>query len=933
MRSKGRNFLRAVRACDYDVICLTETWWKDGIFSHEYFDDRFLVLRRDRCPSTYNSTGDDDDIRGGGVCIAIRKSPNYNVIHQIKWQCNNIEDLWVSIIPHHGKALHINCSYIPGITPVLVFDSFLSNLTDRIISLSDSDVIVLGDQNVPEFLNENLPKGSKVDSLNDFMDICGISQFNLCSNQVNGNILDLVFSNNFISVKKSSELLVKPDIFHPPLYIEKSFEVPKVPDKIKVFRRWKSADWAAIRRELYCIHWNVHLNCALNVNDLVDTFYDIVTDVLNRHCPLVVRKIKNSKPFLSVESKRLLRKKRQAFGRWHRSQLPEDYNIFCKLQTLCDKSLAYDTRNEISKIEKGLQSNPKKFWSFVNNRKSNGAGVADFVTLDESVADNKEDAANLFATHFSSVYSCESVPSCPPTSDLLGEAWNSVEVTPDTVFNKLSRLNINKGAGPDGFPPLFFKKCAKPLVFPLVAIYNASLKQGVMPQKWKLAYVVPIHKSGSQNDVRNYRPISKLSVIAKILDSIIADEVSERFKDIISTKQHGFFKRRSTVTNLASYTAKLQRCILSGGQLDVVYTDFSKAFDKVLHDVLINKLSHHGIGGTLLLWFKSYLKGRKQRVQLGDALSRIIDVTSSIVQGSHLGPILFCIFINDLANMIDIDFNCFADDVKLFTEVNDASDSLKLQTALNKLAEFSRVNGLVLNVDKCFVASFTRRTRRFICVDYRLDNKVLHRQHEMKDLGVVYDSKCTFLPHIEYSCKKAKRVLGFIMRNSKDFSNVKTVTTLYSSLVRSHLEYASIIWSPLAKVRIAQIEKVQHKFLIFIARKFFNISFACINYKDLLHKLSMDTLETRRVFIDVCFVVKSFRGLIDSQSFLHYFNFHIPSRRTRNLQVFKNSNFDSFLDRLMKNFNNYCNDYDTLINNCSIDSIKNYVKSKLQSGS
>jgi Reverse transcriptase (RNA-dependent DNA polymerase) len=134
-------------------------------------------------------------------------------------------------------------------------------------------------------------------------------------------------------------------------------------------------------------------------------------------------------------------------------------------------------------------------------------------------------------------------------------------------------------------------------------IFNESLRSGLFPHKWKLAHVVPIHKDGSQHDVRNYRPISKLSIPAKIFDNILADEVSERFENIIIPNQHGFFRRRSTVTNLASYTEKLQRCVDSGGQTDVIYTDFSKAFDKVSHVKLLEKLRRAGIGGTMLRLF------------------------------------------------------------------------------------------------------------------------------------------------------------------------------------------------------------------------------------------------------------------------------------------------------------------------------------------
>jgi hypothetical protein len=125
------------------------------------------------------------------------------------------------------------------------------------------------------------------------------------------------------------------------------------------------------------------------------------------------------------------------------------------------------------------------------------------------------------------------------------------------------------------------------------------------------------------------RPISKLSVVSKVLESIVTDFLFDNFKNVIIPEQHGFFKSRSTVTNLLSYTETLQRNVDRATQTDVIYTDFSKAFDKVCHRTLINKLKNSGIHGTLLQWIESYLTNRSQRVQLKNCLSKSIPVPSS----------------------------------------------------------------------------------------------------------------------------------------------------------------------------------------------------------------------------------------------------------------------------------------------------------------
>lgn len=295
-----------------------------------------------------------------------------------------------------------------------------------------------------------------------------------------------------------------------------------------------------------------------------------------------------------------------------------------------------------------------------------------------------------------------------------------------------------------------------------------------MPKKLKHSHIVPIHKSGSLNDVKNYRPIAKLSIIAKLIDPLMADELFMHFSHLISPNQHGFFKKRSTVTNLMAYTDKIQQCLEDGGQVDVIYTDFSKAFDKVNHQLLLDKLDSLGVGGSILQWFRSYLTDRTQRVKILNALSDIVEVTSSVVQGSHCGPILFSLFVNEIAYNTDVDSCMYADDFKASKNINSMDDCANLQDNINKIAEFSRNNGLVLNIEKCAIMTFTKRTTTAITYNYNIDNQLLSKKESMRDLGVVYDKKLSFSSHIDKICKKGRQMCGFIIRNSKHFKNYET---------------------------------------------------------------------------------------------------------------------------------------------------------------
>lgn len=463
----------------------------------------------------------------------------------------------------------------------------------------------------------------------------------------------------------------------------------------------------------------------------------------------------------------------------------------------------------------------------------------------------------------------------------------------ECIESKIKSLDGDKGAGPDGLPPRFVKNCCDSLSLPLYIIFNKSLKSGTFPTYWKIAHVIPIHKSGCKDQCDKYRPISILSCFAKLFESVTYPILYSFLKSQLSIHQHGFIANRSTISNLLEYKNYLCSAFARRMQVDSIYTDFAKAFDKVNHAILCQKLEVYGIHGSLLRWFTSYLGNRSQLVSLQGHLSSPVTITSGVPQGSHLGPLLFLLFINDLVQKLTVPCLLYADDLKIFLEINNLNDCVKLQQNLSLVAEWCSVNKMSLNCSKCFVISFGSIKRKLF-YNYTLDNYRLERQSVIRDLGVYFDENLSFHNHYDYIISKCNQLLGFISRSTKEFKNQTTFIYLYNSLIRSVIEYGCIIWSPFYKTHSERIEKIQKKFLSILVFRL-NLGRKYNSYHTRLQHFNMSTLACRRNIQELICLHKIVHSEIDSPILLSQLNFNTrfksrsPIPRMFTLQVYKNN--------------------------------------------
>lgn len=526
------------------------------------------------------------------------------------------------------------------------------------------------------------------------------------------------------------------------------------------------------------------------------------------------------------------------------------------------------------------------------------------MSYDGTSSQNAEEIVNLFASYFSTVYSNEKVNQIPNITPRITIDVHKYSIELREIIDLVLELPYKLSSGPDGVPLYLIKNCIFTLAKPLAFMYNISLSTGSFPEYWKQSYLKPIFKSGSKNEVKNYRGVCNQSEFPKIFDKLITNKLTWDCKNIIINQQHGFCQGRSTTTNLVLYQNFINSSLENRKQVDALYTDFSKAFDQVNHNLMIVKLKALGIDGKVLEWIKSYLMDRIQFVKYGNYLSHHIYIPSGVPQGSHLGPLLFNLFINDITDVIKYsNVLMFADDLKMFKIINDVEDGELLQEDLTNLVRWCKINMLKLNIQKCFQISFFK-IKDPIEFRYRICNEYLSVTNSIKDLGVIFDSKLTFKPHIDNIISRALKQLGFIYRTSNHFS-AYTFKILYCSLVRSIMEYNSVIWHPSYHTDINSLENVQHKFLRYYAYKM-GFNRYDYNYDSIMTILNLKTLENRRLEADLTFMHKVINGICDCPEILALFNFNCVSRRTRFTDIFRmpvsRTNFgqNGPLNRLMK---------------------------------
>ena len=472
------------------------------------------------------------------------------------------------------------------------------------------------------------------------------------------------------------------------------------------------------------------------------------------------------------------------------------------------------------------------------------------------------DKAKVFLDYFSSVFTTESDQNNLPFFEKRNyeTVINDINITEEQIVKKLKKLKVNKSPGPDSVHPRIINELAETLSVPLVIIYNTSIRTKTLPMDWKHANVSVIFKKGSKTTPKNYRPVSLTSILCKTLESIVRDSIIEHMEmnNLFSKKQFGFITGRSTVLQLLHVLNIWIEILDQGGDLEVVYCDFMKAFDKVPHRRLIHKIEKYGITGNVLGWIESFLSDRTHCVVINNTKSHCAAVTSGIPQGSVLGPILFVIYINDLPEVVNKNsyVYLFADDTKVFRKINSEDDRRILQNDIDRMVEWSDTWLLTFHPDKCKVMRLGKKANKEQVEQYKMGTQELNFSDMEKDLGVHIDSNLSFESHINTAVNKANRTIA-IVRKTFDYMDDTTFNLIFKGLVRPILEYAAPVWSPNTIKCKELLENVQRRATKMIP------GFSDLSYPDRLRKLKLPTLAYRRIRGDMIQAYKVMNGFYD----------------------------------------------------------------------
>lgn len=796
----------------------------------------------------------DRTANGGGVGVWVRSTlcvASIDTLHP-----GNFEVLWLSIQDDSGADIVLAAVYRPGSCSEsdLGLLEYLDNSLDK-ARKAGSTIILAGDFNVH---NQDWLGSSRTTRAGEFLeDVCaahGLTQ-HVQQPTRGDNVLDLVMSDfpGTVAVKVQAPL-GRSD--HNVVLAEFQNMNPRFePKASRTVWRYNHADWPRLRAFYRKADWSSMLTS--DANESCENVTRVIKDGMTQFIPSKTLCTRPSDPsWWTPECSSAVSAKQKAWKAWRRARSDAsrkghfvDTVQHC-VTTLHAAKLAKEHKLR-TKLAAGNMKD-KEWWSCLKQAGGNGRHSDIPLLVDNTGAQQATnlEKATCFGSFFSQKCSLgdddihpDDVPDLP---DWTGPCLSDVHFRVSHVTRLLSKLDTSKATGPDGIPARVLKECAKDLGRPITSLYTLCFRSGVQPSMWKTANVVPVHKRDSKSVMKNYRPVSLLSILSKVMESIVNQRLTSFLEKhgLLSKHQFGFRGGMGTADLLTALHTEWIGTLAAGGAVQAIAIDIAGAFDRVSHTGVLAKAAASGVRGQLLEWLKDYLSERHLQVVVGGSSSSAFPVAAGVPQGSILGPSLFLLYVNDAETCLadNVSLAVYADDTTLYVAVSSPGQLNQkisaLQSTLSALEQWGKMWRIQFEPSKSQAMFLDHHRNPWLPDHIDFGGHPVQHTNKLKLLGVTFDNKLLYRDHLRLLATRGNQRLSFLRRTAR-FLTSEARLVVYKGFVRPVLEYACLVWMGAAPVHLSRLDSVQRRALKVVGSQ-----------------VVTESLEFRRTISALCYLFK-----------------------------------------------------------------------------